>query len=216
MSSSNEPADKSKPVVKGKDPHNYRKVGYSMIVISVSLVLIGLLVWAIGDNYHFASDIMANQEIYSMTPNHGYNIMYFDNFQPIGSKLKLLEHADTLDAAQSLEPQYKEQYSKESGQVILFSSNLDANGQLISNLKAAAAALAEQQAAARAAAASQASPTTPSTTSPTTANQSAKAETSPTIPNVEKANINATVSATTSKSVTLSEKIGLNTTTSNK
>jgi hypothetical protein len=188
-----------------------------MIVISVSLVLIGLLVWAIGDNYHFASDIMAHQEIYSMTPNQGYNIVYFDNLQPIGSKLKLLVHADTIDAVQSLEPQYKEKYAKEPGQVILFSSNVDANEQLLNNLKAAAAALAEQQAAAREAAASQAGPTTtPAITSPTTANQSAKVPTNPAVPNVEKASINATVKETTSKSVTLSEKIGLNTTTSNK
>jgi len=199
MSSQNEPADKSKLAVKGKDPHNYRKVGYCMIVISVSLVLIGLLVWTIGDDYHFASDIMANQEIYSMTPNHGYNIVYFDNLQPIGSKLKLLDHADAIDAAQGLEPQYKEQYAKDSGQVILFSSNIDANEQLISNLKAAAAALAEQQAAAREAAASQASTaTTPVITSLTSANQSAKAPTNPAVPNVEKTGINATVNATTS------------------
>ena len=78
MSNPDESSDVSKPVLKDKNPHNYRKVGYSMIVISVSLVLIGLLVLAVGENYHFSGDLMAEQEIAAMTPKSGYTIVIFD------------------------------------------------------------------------------------------------------------------------------------------
>src|SRR5579872_3157303 len=105
MSASNEPANNPKPVVKDKNPHNYRKVGYSMIVISVSLVVIALLVWAIGDDYHYSSNIMGLQEIDAMTPKSGYNIVMFDISQPVGAKLKLLDQASDLDAALALQAQ---------------------------------------------------------------------------------------------------------------
>jgi len=125
MSTANEPKDSSKPVVRDKDPHNYRKVGYSMIVISVSLVLIGLLVWAIGDNYHFASNIMAAQEVDAMTPKQGYNIVSFDYTQPVGAKLKLLDHANSINDAKKLQDQYKQ--STEALQTLIFGSTPDEN-----------------------------------------------------------------------------------------
>jgi len=37
-----------------KEPHNYAKVGYSMIVVSASLAAIGLIALAIGDDVLFA------------------------------------------------------------------------------------------------------------------------------------------------------------------
>ena len=125
MSAANEPKDSSMPVIKDKDPHNYRKVGYSMIVISVSLVLIGLLVWAIGDNYHFASNIMAAQEVDAMTPKQGYNIVSFDYSQPVGAKLKLLDHTDSVDDAKKLQDQYKQ--SEEASQIMIFGNAPDEN-----------------------------------------------------------------------------------------
>ena len=131
MSHSNEPSGSSKPVAKDKDPHNYRKVGYTMIVISVSLVLIGLLVWAIGDNYHFSSDIMANQEIDAMTPKHGFTIVYYDTAQPVGAKLKLLDSASTIDDAQQKQMQYATQNPSINGMVIIFNSTLDSNQKLV-------------------------------------------------------------------------------------
>src|SRR5438445_12939475 len=106
MSTHNEPAGNTKPVVRDKNPHNYRKVGYSMIVISVSLVLIGLLVWAIGSNYHFASNIMAEQEVDAMTPKQDYNIVSFDYTQPVGAKVRLLDHSDSINAAKKIQDQY--------------------------------------------------------------------------------------------------------------
>jgi len=39
------------------EPHHHRKVGYSMIVVSASLALIGLLQLGIGENVLFADDI---------------------------------------------------------------------------------------------------------------------------------------------------------------
>src|SRR5712692_8869176 len=125
MSAANEPKDKSMSVVKDKDPHNYRKVGYSMIVISVSLVLIGLLVWAIGDNYHFASNIMAAQEVDAMTPKLGYNIVSFDYTQPVGAKLKLLDHADSIVNAKKLQDKYKQ--STEASQTMILGNAPDEN-----------------------------------------------------------------------------------------
>lgn len=132
MSHSAEPSDNSKPVVKDKNPHNYRKVGYSMIVISVSLVLIGLLVWAIGDNYHFSGDIMAKQEIDSMTPKSGYTVVVFDYTQPIGAKLKLLGSASTLGEAEKLRDQNTPDYNGEKGQVLIFDTSIANNTNSVS------------------------------------------------------------------------------------
>jgi len=39
------------------EPHNYRKVGYSMIVVSASLASIGLIGFAIGEDVLFADKI---------------------------------------------------------------------------------------------------------------------------------------------------------------
>lgn len=121
------PSDGSKPVVKEKDPHNYRKVGYSMIVISVSLVLIGLLVWAIGDNYHFSSDIMAAQEITAMTPRSGFNIISFDYTQPIGSKIMLLGHTSNIDDAKKLQVEYAKKFEGEKSQALIFDASSENN-----------------------------------------------------------------------------------------
>jgi hypothetical protein len=131
LSHPSESSDASKPIVKDKNPHNYRKVGYSMIVISVSLVLIGLLVWAIGDNYHFSSDIMANQEIDAMTPKHGFSLVYYDTAQPVGAKLKLLDAASTVDDAQQKQMQYAQQNPSPNGKVLIFNETLAANQQLV-------------------------------------------------------------------------------------
>ena len=38
------------------NPHNYRKVGYSMILVAASLSAIGVLHLAIGDNVYNLSD----------------------------------------------------------------------------------------------------------------------------------------------------------------
>ena len=132
MSHPNESSDSSKPVVKDKDPHNYRKVGYSMIVISVSLVLIGLLVLSIGNNYHFSSDIMANQEVDTMTPKSGYNIVVFDYTQPVGAKLKFLDHIDTMDNAKKLQTQHAQEYVGQQGHVLIFDSSRGNNTNSIS------------------------------------------------------------------------------------
>jgi len=40
-----------------KDPHNYRKVGYSMIAVAASLAIIGLLGLAIGEDVLFGDRI---------------------------------------------------------------------------------------------------------------------------------------------------------------
>ncbi|CUR51664.1 protein of unknown function [Nitrosotalea devaniterrae] len=132
MSHSAEPSDSPKPVVKDKNPHNYRKVGYSLIVISVSLVLIGLLILFIGDNYHFSGDIMAKQEIDSMTPKAGYDIVAFDYTQPIGAKLQLLGHTSTLDDAKKLRAQHTPDYNGQKGQVLIFDTSIANNTQSIS------------------------------------------------------------------------------------
>jgi hypothetical protein len=132
LSTPNEPSDASKPVVKDKNPHNYRKVGYSMIVISVSLVLIGLLILFIGNNYHFSGDIMAKQEIDSMTSKSGYDIVAFDYTQPIGAKLQLLDHASNLEDAKKLKDQHTPYYNGQKGQVLIFDTSIANNTQSIS------------------------------------------------------------------------------------
>ncbi len=133
MSSPSEPTNNPKPVVKDKNPHNYRKVGFSMIVISVSLVVIALIVWGIGDDYHFSTNIMALQEVDAMTPKTGYNIVVFDVSQPVGAKLKLLDQADTIDAARALQAQDAKQDVGNSIQVLLFNSSKDYNLRLMAN-----------------------------------------------------------------------------------
>jgi len=138
MSSQSGPDDKSKPVLKDKNPHNYRKVGFSMIVISVSLVLIGLVVWSIGNDYHFASNIMAAQEVDAMTPKAGYQIVLYDYSQPIGAKLKLLDHANSMDAAQALQNQYTQQNTDAQGQVLVFGTSQSDNVNLMANAEVAA------------------------------------------------------------------------------
>ena len=130
MSHPNEPSDNPQPIIKDKNPHNYRKVGYSMIVISVSLVLIGLLVWAIGNNYHFSSDIMGNQEIDAMTPKQGFNVVFYDTAQPVGAKLKLLDTASTMQEAQQKQIQYAQQNPSTTGMVLIFNQTFSANKQL--------------------------------------------------------------------------------------
>jgi len=183
MSSPSQPADNTKPVVKEKNPHNYRKVGFSMIAISVSLVLIALLVWSIGDNYHFASDIMAAQEIDAMTPKQGFNVVYFDESQPVGSKFKLLDHASTIDQAHELQEKYAKQYEAEKGQVMVFDTTVENNTKLVGDLRAAA--LADAQAAPKVVSA------------PTSSIQ-------PVI------TVNATANQTNQTTITLSETVGIN------
>lgn len=123
MSHSPEPSNSSPPVIKDKNPHNYRKVGYSLIVISVSLVLIGLLILEIGGNYHFSGDIMAKQEIDAMTPKHGYNIVAFDYTQPVGAKIMFLGAAANLADALQLRAQYTPNYNGQKGQVLIFDTS---------------------------------------------------------------------------------------------
>jgi len=183
MSSPKEPVDNTKPVVKEKNPHNYRKVGFSMIAVSVSLVLIALLVWSVGDNYHFASDIMAAQEMDAMTPKQGFNVIYFDEGQPVGGKFKILDHAGTIARAHELQAKYAKQYEAEKGQVIVFDATIDDNKKLVEDLRAAA--LANTQAAPK------------TVSSPTTSAQ-------PVI------TVNATGNQTNQTTITLSESVGIN------
>ncbi len=123
MSHSPEPSNSSPPVVKDKNPHNYRKVGYSLIVISVSLVLIGLLILEIGGNYHFSGDIMAKQEITAMTPKHGYNVIAFDFTQPVGAKIQLLGGAGNFTDALQLRAADTPNYNGQKGQVLIFDTS---------------------------------------------------------------------------------------------
>jgi hypothetical protein len=119
-----------------KEPHNHRKVGYSMIVISVSLVAIGLIVWAIGSNYHFSSGLMSGQEIDAMTPKHGYNIVSFDFTAPVGAKLKLLDHTDSINETKTLQDQYLQ--SIKGPQILIFGNAGDANLDLTAHAEVAA------------------------------------------------------------------------------
>ncbi len=45
-----------------KDPHNYRAVGWSMVVVAGSLAVIGLLVLILYDDPFFSDDIMREKE----------------------------------------------------------------------------------------------------------------------------------------------------------
>jgi hypothetical protein len=119
-----------------KEPHNYRVVGYSMIVIAVTLSIIGLVVWAIGDNYHFGSNLMAGQEVDSMTPKQGYNIVSFDYTAPIGSKLRLLDHTDSINDTKKLQAQY--QQSVKGAQILVFGNSHDDNVDLMAHAEIAA------------------------------------------------------------------------------
>ncbi|MGI0059947.1 MAG: hypothetical protein ACREBJ_09285, partial [Nitrosotalea sp.] len=123
MSHPPEPSNSSPPVVKDKNPHNYRKVGYSLIVISVSLVLIGLLILEVGGNYHFSGDIMAKQEISAMTPKHGYNVVAFDFTQPVGAKIQLLGGAGNFTDALQLRAADTPNYDGQKGQVLIFDTS---------------------------------------------------------------------------------------------
>ncbi|MDE1764692.1 MAG: cupredoxin domain-containing protein [Thaumarchaeota archaeon] len=133
MSAPPEPANNPKPVVKEKNPHNYRKVGFAMIVISVFLVIIALLVWAIGDDWHYSTNIMAGQEVDAMTPKAGYNIVALDVSQPVGSKLKLLDHADTFDEAQAMRDEDAKQNTGNTIQVLAFNATRSHNLDLMAN-----------------------------------------------------------------------------------
>jgi hypothetical protein len=119
-----------------KEPHNYRKVGYSMIAISVSLVVIGLIVWAIGNNYHFSSELMAGQEIDAMTPKNGYNIVSFDFTAPIGSKIKYLDHTDSINETKTLQDQYLQNIK--GVQILIFGNSRSANLDLTAHAEVAA------------------------------------------------------------------------------
>ncbi len=119
-----------------KEPHNYRKVGYSMIVISVTLSVIGLVVWAIGDNYHFGSNLMAGQEVDAMTPKQGYNIVSFDYAAPIGAKLRLLDHAVSINDTRKLQDQY--QQNAKGIQILIFGNSNADNVDLMAHAEVAA------------------------------------------------------------------------------
>ena len=47
-----------------KEPHNYAKVGYAMILVSASLAAIGLLALAIGDDVLFADNIQRDNTVH--------------------------------------------------------------------------------------------------------------------------------------------------------
>lgn len=139
-----------------------------MIVISVSLVAIGLIVWAIGDNYHYSSDLMAGQEVDSMTPKTGYNIIAFDDSQPVGAKLKLLDHAETNATAFKL----KEQYASTIPIIMIFGSSTDDNQKLMAYTKLISAQIAQEKASS-AAATEKATQVTKNASPPNPGNESA-------------------------------------------
>jgi len=45
-----------------RDPHNYRAVGWSMVVVAGSLAIMGLLVLAIGQDPYFSDNIMKQKQ----------------------------------------------------------------------------------------------------------------------------------------------------------
>ncbi|HLA22329.1 MAG TPA: hypothetical protein VJZ17_02665 [Nitrosopumilaceae archaeon] len=45
-----------------KDPHNFRAVGWSMVVVAGSLAIIGLLVLAIGQDPYFSDKILKQKQ----------------------------------------------------------------------------------------------------------------------------------------------------------
>jgi hypothetical protein len=119
-----------------KEPHNYRKVGYSMIVISVSLTIIGLVTWEIGSNYHYGTGLMAGQEIDAMTPKQGYNIISFDHAAPVGAKLRLLDHTDSINETKKLQDQY--QQNANGFQILVFGNSRESNVDLMARAEVSA------------------------------------------------------------------------------
>ena len=107
-----------------------------MIVISVSLTVIGLVAWAIGSNYHFGTELMAGQEIDAMTPKHGYDIVSFDPAAPVGSKLRLLDHTDSIDETKKLQSQYHQ--SANGFQILIFGNSHESNVSLMAHAEVAA------------------------------------------------------------------------------
>ena len=47
-----------------KEPHNYAKVGYAMIVVAASLTAIALIALAIGEDVLFADNIQRNSTVH--------------------------------------------------------------------------------------------------------------------------------------------------------
>lgn len=47
-----------------KEPHNHAKVGYSMIVVSASLALVGILALFIGGDVLFADNMQRNNTVH--------------------------------------------------------------------------------------------------------------------------------------------------------
>lgn len=47
-----------------KEPHNYAKVGYAMIVVAASLTAVALIALAIGDDVLFADNIQRENTIH--------------------------------------------------------------------------------------------------------------------------------------------------------
>lgn len=47
-----------------KEPHNHAKVGYSMIVVSASLAIVGILALAIGGDVLFADNMQRDATIH--------------------------------------------------------------------------------------------------------------------------------------------------------
>jgi len=76
-----------------KDPHNYRAVGWSMVVVAASLAIIGLLVLAIGQDPYFSDKILKHKQA------------EFKETQEMEAKLKNqsveLDEKLQLDASQS-------------------------------------------------------------------------------------------------------------------
>lgn len=70
-----------------KDPHNYAKVGHSMIVVSASLAGIGLLALAIG------ADVLFSDNISRDSTTH-FNECKADNFEGEGCE-KYIDRINT-------------------------------------------------------------------------------------------------------------------------
>lgn len=66
-----------------KDPHNYRKVGYSMIFVAGSLTIIGLLGLAIGEDVLFGDKIQrANTAVFENCKETGFVSEECQKFAP--------------------------------------------------------------------------------------------------------------------------------------
>ena len=53
-----------------ENPHNYRKVGYSMILVAASLTAIGLLHLAIGENVLYGDQIQRDKTAFFDVPKN--------------------------------------------------------------------------------------------------------------------------------------------------